>query len=100
MALDAMRYSALAAQLKQHKSLALTLEMKIGTLSRSRSKDPIQQLQTDVILELYQAIVRIQDITGPLFEALLPDTQGAREAAGHSQVGASARTTIGSYLKP
>jgi hypothetical protein len=50
----------------------LTLKMKVEKLRFTRSDDPIQQLQSDIISDMYDAIRELQIMVDPLI-LLLPD---------------------------
>ena len=75
------------AQINAHEMLAVartlnasTLSLKIQQLRQSRSTDPIQQLQSQAIVELYDAVKQIQEAIWPIL-LVIPDTSGARDAA-------------------
>jgi hypothetical protein len=50
----------------------LTLKMKVEKLRLTRSDDPIQQLQSDIINDMYDGIRESQIMVDPLI-LLLPD---------------------------
>ena len=58
----------------------LTLSGKIAELRRSRSADPVQQLQSEAIVELYDAVRQIQLAIWPML-AVIPDVSAVRDAA-------------------
>jgi hypothetical protein len=58
----------------------LSLSGKIMELKRTRSADPVQQLQTDAIVELYDAVKQIQEAIWPML-AVIPDVSAVRDAA-------------------
>ena len=59
----------------------LSLSGKIAELRRSRSDDRVQQLQTEAIVELYDAVRQIQLAIWPML-AVIPDVGAVRDAAG------------------
>jgi hypothetical protein len=64
----------------------LSLSGKVAELRRSRSDDRIQQLQSEAIVEIYDAVRQIQLAIWPML-AVIPDVSGARDAA--QQAGSS-----------
>jgi hypothetical protein len=50
----------------------LTLHMKVDKLRQMKSDDPIQQLQSDIISDLYDTVRELQVWVDPLL-LLLPD---------------------------
>jgi hypothetical protein len=62
---------------------ALSLSGKIAELRRSRSDDRVQQLQTEAIVELYDAVRQIQLAIWPILSTF-PDVSGARDAASQT----------------
>jgi hypothetical protein len=58
----------------------MSLAGKVNQLRQSRSPDKIQQLQTDVIVELYDAVKQLQEAVWPML-LVIPDTGAARDAA-------------------
>jgi hypothetical protein len=78
------------AQINAHEMLAVartlnasTLSLKIHQLRQSRSADPLQQLQSQAIVELYDVVKQIQEAIWPML-LTIPDVSGAREAAQHT----------------
>jgi hypothetical protein len=78
------------AQINAHEMLAVartlnasTLSLKIQQLRQSRSTDPLQQLQSQAIVELYDVVKQIQEAIWPML-LTIPDISGAREAAQHT----------------
>lgn len=57
-----------------------TLGQKIRQLRQSRSTDAIQQLQSEAIVELYEAVRHIQEAIWPML-LLIPGIGGVRDAA-------------------
>ena len=84
MPLDASQLStqasARALSLAAEKLNALSLRQKVDWLRQHRSSDPLQQMQSDAITELYDAVRQIQEAIWPML-LLIPDTSGARDAA-------------------
>jgi predicted metal-dependent peptidase len=68
----------------------LTLSGKIAELKRSRSSDPVQQLQTEAIVELYDAVKQIQEAIWPML-AIIPDVSGVRDAASSTMMSPMAK---------
>jgi hypothetical protein len=58
-----------------------SLSLKIGWLQSHKSDDPLQQMQTDAIVDLYAAVRQIQENIWPLL-ALIPDVSAVKDAAG------------------
>ena len=50
----------------------LSMKMKVEKLRLTKSDDPIQQLQSDIISDLYEAVRDLQVMVDPLI-LLLPD---------------------------
>ena len=71
----------------------LSLSGKIAELRRSRSDDRIQQLQSEAIVELYDAVRQIQLAIWPML-AVIPDVGAVKDAA------AKAGATSSSMLSP
>ena len=68
----------------------LTLPGKIQELKRNRSSDPIQQLQTEAIIELYEAVKQIQEAIWPILLIIPDGIDAARKAAeGQGAIGTS-----------
>jgi hypothetical protein len=64
--------------------ITTTLGFKLQWLKQHRSTDPLQQMQTDAILDLADAVKQIQDALYPLPGLLIPDVSAARAAAGNT----------------
>lgn len=58
-----------------------SLSSKIRWLESHKSNDPIQQMQTDAIVDLYAAVKQIQEQIWPML-ALVPDVSAVKDAAG------------------
>jgi len=72
------------------KLTGLTLSGKIQELKRNRSNDPIQQLQTEAIIELYDAVKQIQEAIWPILLVIPDGVDAARKAAeGQGTIGTS-----------
>jgi hypothetical protein len=65
-----------------------SLSSKIRWLQSHKSNDPLQQMQTDAIVDLYAAVKQIQEQIWPML-VLIPDVSAAKDAAG--QTGATTR---------
>ncbi len=65
-----------------------SLATRMQALRASRSPDMLQQLQTEAILGLYDAVKQIQEAIWPLLLAI-PDTSGPRQAADGQQPAAT-----------
>ena len=72
---------------------ALSLKQKITWLRQHRADDPLDQMQSDAIADLYDAVVQIQQAIWPLL-LIIPDTSGARDAAGANCAVVSARMAM------
>ena len=73
-----------------------SLQVKSTWLRQHRSADPIQQMQTDTIIELCDAVRQLQQAVSAL-PIILPDVQGARDAAANTL----AKTTpVVAYKRP
>jgi hypothetical protein len=70
-----------ALQIKSVRRVATTLQQKIQRLKQLPSADPIQQLQTDAIIDLYDVVVQIEQAIGMIPTLVLPDVSAARNAA-------------------
>jgi len=68
----------------------LSLSGKIAELRRDHSPDRIQQLQSEAIVELYDAVRQIQLAIWPML-AVIPDVSAVRDAA---QGGGSTSSTM------
>ena len=60
-----------------------TLSSKIRWLQSHKSNDPLQQMQTDAIVDLYEAVKQIQLAIWPML-ALIPDVGAVRDAAAQA----------------
>jgi hypothetical protein len=61
---NAIQRMKISLQIVQQKSLSLN--GKINHLKRSSSNDPVQQLQTDTIIDMYQIVREMQVFLDPL----------------------------------
>lgn len=73
---DALATLSMASE-KLH---AMSLRHKIEWLRQHRSADQLQQMQSDAIVELYEAVRQIQEAIWPML-ALIPDVGAVRDAA-------------------
>jgi hypothetical protein len=55
-----------------------TLSQKLLWLQSHKSNDPLQQMQTDAIVDLYAAVKQIQEQIWPML-ALIPDVSAAKD---------------------
>lgn len=76
--------ATLATKIASAKLRIETLSEKIARLKRTRSEDPLQQLQTEVIIDLYEAVKHIEQTLWPWL-LLLPDTGAVKDAANAAQ---------------
>ena len=60
-----------------------SLTTKVAQLRQSQSNDPLQQLQSQTIVDLYDAVRQIQEAIWPLLSTI-PDVSAARDAAAAS----------------
>jgi hypothetical protein len=97
MGLDSAWQAKIRSTLAAEQSRMLLLSQKIARLKASPSPDPLQQLQTETILDLYDAVKRMQDELWPLM-ATLPDTGAVRDAAAKAIPRANAMTKPGKFF--
>jgi hypothetical protein len=64
--------SAIKAAMARVPMRHLSMKMKVEKLRLTKSDDPIQQLQSDIISDLYDAVRDLQVMVDPLI-LLLPD---------------------------
>ncbi len=84
----------LQASSKSVDAIYHSLQFKIQWLRQSKSSDAVQQLQTDAIIDLYEAVgelAELLDPTSPLWSAIIPDTSAARDAAAAAASAAAMR---------
>ena len=75
---------------------ASSLQTKSKWLQQHRSNDPIQQMQTDAIVELCEAVRQIQQAMSTL-PIIIPDVEAVRNAAANT----TAKTTqFVAYQRP
>jgi hypothetical protein len=60
----------------------LSLHGKVLKLRQTKSNDPVQQLQSDIISDLYDAVRELQVMLNPLL-LQLPDVQDIRDGFGN-----------------
>lgn len=76
-----------------------TLSAKIRWLKDHKSPDQLQQMQTDAIVDLYDAVKQIQEAIWPML-LTIPDTSAVRAAAqGASSVVSPAPFSNAALLK-
>ena len=68
---------------------SLSLPGKIAELKRSPSSDRVQQLQTEAIIELYEAVKELQEAVWPMLLVIPDGIEAAREAAAKGSSTAS-----------
>jgi hypothetical protein len=76
----------------------LSLSGKIAELRQSHSTDRIQQLQSEAIVELYDAVRQIQLAIWPML-AVIPDVSAVRDAAAKAGSISSTMTSTMAKLK-
>lgn len=76
-----------------------SLSAKVRQLRSGRSADPVQQLQTDVIVELFDAVRELQLAVWPML-ALIPDTGAVRDAAAAAGGAGAPAITKNAALSP
>jgi hypothetical protein len=64
--------AAIKAAMARVPTRHLCMKMKVEKLRLTKSDDPIQQLQSDIISDLYDAVRNLQVMVDPLI-LLLPD---------------------------
>jgi hypothetical protein len=62
-----------------------SLATKVAQLRQTRSPDPVQELQSQVIVGLYDAVRQIQEAIWPIL-ATIPDVSAVRDAAAQTTV--------------
>jgi hypothetical protein len=62
-----------------------SLATKVAQLRQTRSTDPVQELQSQVIVGLYDAVRQIQEAVWPIL-ATIPDVSAVRDAAAKTTV--------------
>jgi len=77
------------ATLHAARTITLSLAGKINALKASRSPDAIQQLQTDTIIDLYNALMGLQATTAPVTTSA--DVRAQRGATTSADVRAQRR---------
>lgn len=82
----------LAASIQAMQRAAMTLKLKATWLRQHRSTDPIQQMQTDAIIDLCDAVREIQQAMSGM-PNLFPDVDAVREAAAKTTVKSTSFTT-------
>lgn len=88
---------SLVASVKTLEKANTTIQFKTRWLKQHRSSDAIQQMQTDAIIDLADAVQQIQLAMSAL-PLMLPDVSGARaaaEAAAAAAAAAHLKTSVG-----
>jgi len=62
-----------------------SLASKVSQLRQTRSADPVQELQSQVIVGLYDAVRQIQEAIWPILSTI-PDVSAVRDAAAQTTV--------------
>ena len=70
-----------------------TLSSKIRWLQGHKSTDPLQQMQTDAIVDLYEAVKQIQEAIWPML-ATIPDVGAVRDAAAQATTTGTPATAL------
>jgi len=73
----------LATSVQALERASTTLQTKANWLRQHRSPDAVQQMQTEAILDLCEAVRQIQQAMSGL-PILIPDVSAVRDAAGGS----------------
>ena len=76
-----------------------SLTTKIARLRQSHSSDALQQLQSQAIVDLYDAVRHIQEAIWPLL-LTIPDVSGVRDAAAAASGITRAQLTPPPRFKP
>lgn len=63
---------------------SMSLPGKIAELKVSRSPDRIQQLQTEAIVELYEAVKQLQEAVWPMLNVIPDGVDAVRQAASQN----------------
>jgi len=87
----------LVASVKTLEQANTSIQFKANWLKQRRSSDAIQQMQTDAIIDLAEAVRQIQLAMSAL-PLMLPDVSGARaaaEAAAAAAAAAHLKTSVG-----
>lgn len=88
--------TSLAALTNSLERGASSLQIKSTWLRQHRSADPIQQMQTDAIVELCDAVRQLQQAVSTL-PLIIPDVDAVRNAAANT----TAKTTpVVAYKRP
>ena len=72
-----------------------TLSSKIRWLQGHKSTDPLQQMQTDAIVDLYEAVKQIQEAIWPML-ATIPDVSAVKDAAAQATTSGAPATALNS----
>ena len=88
----------MATQLTQAASTLRALSSNIRFLQANRSADKLQQVQSEAIVQLYDAVKQIQEALWPLPSLLIPDVQAAKDAAKSGAAAAQASAPLAAKL--
>src|SRR6185436_4526428 len=88
---------SLAQAMQELERTSTTLQHKMNWLKTHRSTDPIQQMQTDAILDLCDAVKKIQQAIWPM-SLLIPDVESVKNAAGGSTTTIKAAVPIKGFV--
>jgi hypothetical protein len=72
-----------------------SLSSKIRWLQNHKSNDPLQQMQTDAIVDLFEAVKQIQEAIWPML-ATIPDVGAVRDAAAQTTTTGAPATALNS----
>jgi hypothetical protein len=89
--LTARQSMALSVQTLERSSTSL--QYKANWLRQHRSTDPIQQMQTDAIVDLCDAVRQIQQALSAL-PIIIPDVGAVREAASNTVTSTTAKSLL------
>ncbi len=78
---------------------ASSLQIKANWLRQHRSNDPIQQMQTDAIIDLCEAVRQLQQAVSTL-PLVIPDVEAVRNAAAAAASSTLKTTPITGFHRP
>ena len=79
---------------------SMPLSLKIAELKRSRSQDRIQQIQSEAIVDLYDAVKQLQEAVWPMLHLIPDGIEAAKEAAKKAGGSSSSMLQAASRLTP
>jgi hypothetical protein len=88
---------ALASSMRGLERVITTIQFKANWLRQHHSNDPIQQMQTDAIIDLCDAVRQLQQAMSAL-PIPFPDVSAARAAAAHTTV--TSTSAITAFKRP